>query len=198
MYARSGGAALAAVQDAPGHLVAAFQAGEGTIGNGNATCNPFTQPLDIAIIESTNFGHNWSPPTVITTFPAATGTDQFMPPVTSDEAGSIFVTYYDRSLDPTASHVRHMVGVRRAGEALWRTYERRPRDSGSPFSDLALMPHKCGDSTIGGAPVVFLGDYQIASGGKTHVHALRMDAQVAGGAPDVVLQASALSVSSPR
>jgi hypothetical protein len=117
-----------------------------------------------------------------------------MPAVTSDEDGSVFVTYYDRSAPPVGSRVRHMVAVRRAAETEWRTYERRSRDSGNPVSDLSLLPHKCGEPDY----YLFLGDYQLASGGKSHVHSLRMDAQGTLAAPDVVLEASALSASSPR
>lgn len=191
VHVRSGGAALAAIGDIPGHLLAAFQAKEGTITT--PTCDPNEGPFDIGVIESTNFGHDWSPPIVLTSALEFKNSDQFMPSVTSTEDGSVFVTFYDRSPDPNGTLVRHMVAVRRPG-GTWTTYERRQRPTGNgSMSDLSLLPHRCDQSSD-----VFLGDYQTAIGGRTHAHALRMDAQGTALAPDNALEASVLSSSCPR
>ena len=185
---RSGGFAVAASGKEAGHIFAAFQFKEGTLGT--PTCSVAT-PFDIAFMESADGGITWSNPLVITTRPDEVGTDQFMPSVASHDDGTILITYYDRSVDPNGSRVQERVAVRRPG-GTWIHGIRRNNET--VLTDLALLPRKCND----GATNQFIGDYHWAVGGKTHAHALRVDALPLDVGPTIRLQSSAFSGSSWR
>ncbi len=94
---------------------------------------------------------------------------------------------------PAGTEVGQKVAIRHPGDPTWHKAFRQTA-APSKYSDLSLLPHKCGDE-IG---TRFIGDYHTAVGGKTHGHALRVDAPSGAGPPLVRLQASALSGSSWR
>ncbi len=173
---RSGGVAFGASGKHAEHIFAAYNAG--------------SDPIRIEFTESFDGGLTWQAPVVPSGRPMQGGPDQFMPSVASQNDGTILITYYDRSPDPTGSLVRQKVAIRYPGETTWVRRARQLAE-GQP-SDLALMPHKCGTPS----DRRFIGDYHRAVGGKTHVHALRVDALSGVGDPKVRLQASALSGSS--
>lgn len=184
---RSGGFAVAASGKDAGRIFTAFQFREGTLGTPN--CSPGTAPFDIAFMESADSGVTWSNPIVVTTQLDEVGTDQVMPSLTSHDDGTVLLTYYDRSIDPNGSRVQQRVAIRHPN-GTWDQHERR-RDT-NVTSDLALLPRKCGGQDR------FIGDYHFAVGGKTHAHALRVDALRLENVDSVRLQASAFSGSAWR
>jgi hypothetical protein len=186
---RAGAMAVAASGAKPNHIFAAFQIKENTIGTPNCTAS--MGPLDIAFMESGDGGGTWSPPVIITNQADEVGKDQFMPSVASHDDGTVLVTYYDRSVDPTGSLVQQRVAIRHP-DGTW-SHRIRRRDS-DVLSDLARLPKKCGDTDT----QRFIGDYHLAIGGKTHAHALRVDALLLEGVSVHRLQASAFSGSAWR
>lgn len=182
---RVGGVALAVGAEA-GHLLVATHAKEGTIGTLACTTDlSVSGHLDIGFVESFNGGKDWSEAVVISDLPSEIGSDQFMPSIAVQDDGAVLITYYDRSVDPSGSQVQQKIAVRRRGEASWTKGVRRK--AAGELTDLSLLPAKCD-----GTPH-FIGDYHDALGGRTHVHALRVDAPVGSAPGTALLQAAALS-----
>lgn len=111
---------------------------------------------------SNDRGANWSPPTYLGS--ENPNVDQFAPNLAILGDGTLVVSFYEMSPPGSGQNVRPMIALWSPATQTWQI-----RDTAVTWAfDLAMAPHKTLSKSDG-----FIGDYNVFTGGSTHVHFAR-------------------------
>jgi hypothetical protein len=103
---------------------------------------------DIFFVKSTNSGINWSTPIKLND--DATTTDQWMPTISTDKTGKIFISWYDSRNDPTNNILTDIYGTTSSDGGITFAPDNR-------ISNASFNPDNM--STSGGNDASYIGDY---------------------------------------
>lgn len=103
---------------------------------------------NIYLVRSTNYGVNWSAPIKVND--DNTATDQWMPAISVDRAGRVFVTWYDSRIDTTANIMTMLYGAVSTNGGV--SFEPNQPISNAPFNPNNMAVGGSGDAK-------YIGDY---------------------------------------
>jgi hypothetical protein len=109
---------------------------------------PGPDNADIFLVRSTDYGQTWSTPVRVND--DNTTTDQWMPSVSVDRNGKIYICWYDSRLDPANNLLTNLYGTTSTDGGLTFTQN-------NPISDVSFNPNSMAVGQPGGEN--YIGDY---------------------------------------
>ncbi len=125
-----------------------FTSTRGNVYVSYASNSPGNTKPDIYVVRSADFGQTWSSPVKVND--DNTPTDQWMPSISVDKNGKVFVVWYDSRIDPTNNIMTQLYGAISTNGGV-------SFGANIPISDIPFNPNTVAVSQPGGEK--YIGDY---------------------------------------